>query len=219
MKIYIVGEDPVTYAIIKRVLAHCSKDFEIIAELPARGGQIKSKMTEFNALSSSYPVILLMDLDNNGCAPQFIESMLSQKNKNFIVNVAVDEAEAWLMADRKGFADYFRIKLDDMPSTCNTKQGGRKPVIEMDFTYKSSMYLTHDLIQKSKSNIYIQQLTPKEGAAKGPEYNSCILPFIENSWDIDCARQNTDSLNRMITRIEKLIETIGNNDRMQDQGE
>jgi hypothetical protein len=32
MKVYIVGEDTVTYAIIKKVLAHCSKEFEIIAE-------------------------------------------------------------------------------------------------------------------------------------------------------------------------------------------
>ncbi|MDR3218287.1 MAG: DUF4276 family protein [Dysgonamonadaceae bacterium] len=143
MKVYIVGEDPVTHAIIKRILAYCSDDFEIISELPARGGQIKSKMTEFNVLSSTYPVILLMDLDNNDCAPLFVRNMISNKNENFIFNIAVDEAEAWLMADRKGFADYFRINLDEMPSTYNTKQGGRKSVIEMNFAYKSSMYRKH----------------------------------------------------------------------------
>jgi hypothetical protein len=114
MKIFIVGEDPVTYAIIKRVLVYCSDEFEIISELPARGGQIKSKITEFNNLSSNYPVILLMDLDNNGCAPQYVKDLIPNKNEKFILNVAVDEAEAWLMADRNGFADYFRIKLDDI---------------------------------------------------------------------------------------------------------
>jgi hypothetical protein len=40
MKVYIVGEDPVTSAVIKKVLSYCSGEFEIIAELPARGGQI-----------------------------------------------------------------------------------------------------------------------------------------------------------------------------------
>jgi hypothetical protein len=48
-------------------------------------------------------------------------------------------------------------------------------------------------------------LTPKKEAKKGPEYNSCMLPFIQTGWNIDNARRNTDSLNRMIGRIEHLI--------------
>jgi len=60
------------------------------------------------------------------------------------------------------------------------------------------------LIKKSKNSEYIQQLTPKKNASKGPEYNSCMLPFIQNAWNIDNARQNSDSLNRMILRIEEL---------------
>jgi len=201
MKVYIVGEDPVTYAIIKKVLFYCSADFEIIAELPARGGQVKSKIAEFNKLSETYPVVLLIDLDNNDCAPQLMQQLVKDKNKNFIFNIAVDEAEAWLMADREGFASYFKIKVSDMPSAHQTKQGGRKMLTEMYFAYKSSMYLTHVLIKKSKKSEYIQQLSPKKGAAKGPEYNSCILPFIQNAWNIDNARKNSDSLNRMIIRI------------------
>jgi len=205
MKVYIVGEDDVTLAVIKRALAYCSDDFEIISSLPARGGQVKSKISEFNKLSETHPVVLLIDLDNNDCAPQLIKQLVKDKNDDFIFNIAVDEAEAWLMADREGFASYFKIKINDMPSTHQTKQGGRKALTEMKFAYKSSMYLTHDLINKSKKSEYIQQLTPKKGAAKGPEYNSCILPFIQNSWNIDYARKNSDSLNRMIMRIEKLI--------------
>ena len=111
MKVYIVGEDIVTYSIIKRTLAYCSTDFEIIAELPARGGQVKSKISEFNKLSEFNPVVLLIDLDNDSCAPQLISRLVKNKHNDFIFNIAVDEAEAWLMADREGFASYFKIKL------------------------------------------------------------------------------------------------------------
>jgi hypothetical protein len=207
MKIYTVGEDSVTFAIIKRILAYCSDDFEIITELPARGGQIKSKISEFNKLSATCPVVLLIDLDNCGCAPLLVKQLISNKNNNFIFNIAVDEAEAWLMADREGFADYFKIILEDMPTTHQTKQGGRKILTEMNFAYKSSMFLTHELIKKSKHPEFIRQLTPKKGAAKGPEYNSCMLPFIQNIWNIDSARQNADSLNRMIVRLQNLFDT------------
>jgi len=205
MKVYIVGEDDVTFAVIRRVLTHCSSDFEIISQQPPRGGQVKSKIHEYNKLSETYPVILLIDLDNNDCAPQLLSHLIIDKNNDFIFNIAVDEAEAWLMADRKGFATYFKIKMEDMPSAHQTKQGGRKAHTEMYFSYKSSRYLTHELIQKSRSSEFIQQLAPKKKASKGSEYNSCMLPFIQNAWNIDDARQNSDSLNRMILRIENLI--------------
>ena len=205
MRVYIVGEDEVTLAVIRRVLAYCSADYEIIQNFPARGGQIKSKIFEFNKISETFPVVLLIDLDNDDCAPLLMKKLIKEKNENFIFNIAVDEAEAWLMADRKGFASYFNIKVDDMPSAHQTKQGGKKALTEMNFRYKSSMYLTHELIKKSKNSEYVQQLTPKKNAAKGPEYNSCILPFIQDAWNIDAARQNSDSLNRMILRLEKLI--------------
>jgi len=206
MKVYIVGEDAVSYVVIKKVLLYCSREIEIIAELPARGGQIKQKISEFNKLSESYPVILLSDLDNNDCAPQLLNKLFPKgKNEHFIFNIAIDEAEAWLMADRDGFSKYFYVDIADIPFPIAQKQGGPKALIEMDFKYKSSMFLTHELIRKSKKKELLQQLMPKVGAVKGPEYNSVILPFIENYWDISQARKNADSLNRMICRIERLF--------------
>jgi len=202
VKLFIVGEDAVTYTIIKKILTHCSNNFEIISELPARGGQVKSQIKQYNKLSETYPVILLIDLDNNDCAPQLLNKLISVKNKNFIFNIAIDEAEAWLMADREGFADYFKINLKEIPVACLKKQGGGKALTEMNFSVKSSWFLTHELIKKSRSSEFIQQLTPKPNASKGPEYNPCILPFIENKWNIDNACKNSDSLNRMITRIK-----------------
>lgn len=202
MKVYIVGEDAVTVAIIKKIIAYCSTEIEIITELPARGGKVKSKIDEFNALSNAFPVILLIDLDADTCAPLLLKKLVENKNDNFIFNIAVDEAEAWLMADREGFAAYFGIKLEDMPISHKTKQGGRKELTEMKFDSKSSWFLTHELIKKSGNSGFIRQLTPKDGAAKGPEYNAGILPFIENGWSIDNARNNSDSLDRMIGRIE-----------------
>jgi hypothetical protein len=206
MNVYIVGEDLVTYAIIKRVLAHCSNDFNILSELPARGGQVKSQIDKFNQLALSHPVILLIDLDAETCAPELIKKLIPYKNKNFILNIAVDEAEACLMADREGFADYFKIKIGDIPSSHQTKQGGRKALTEMKFDYKPSLYLTRELVKKIKHAEFKQQLTPKKGATKGPEYNSCLLPLIQNKLNINHACRNTDSLSRMIGRIQDLIQ-------------
>lgn len=48
-----------------------------------------------------FPVILLTDLDADNCAPELKRKLLGglEQAENLVFNVAVDEAEAWLMAD------------------------------------------------------------------------------------------------------------------------
>lgn len=205
MKIYTVGEDAVTREILRRVLAYCSKEFEIISEFPVRGGQIESKLGKYNNLSEKYPVILLTDLDKYNCAPELLANKVPSKNENFIFNVAVYEAEAWLMADREGFAEYFGIKITDMPISSKITQGGSKELPEMEFDYKPSLYLMCELIKKSRNHVFKKQLTPVAGAKKGREYNDCLLPFIQNKWNVKTAAKNTDSLKRMIKRVKNLL--------------
>lgn len=205
MKVYIVGEDDATREIIKRVLDFSSGEFEIISELPSRGGQIKDKIINFNNLSVTYPVILLMDLDEKDCAPTVIQQYFNDKTKNnhFIFNIVIDEAEAWLMADRVNFSAYFRVPIEKIP---NSKQFRNKKefFLEMDFPYKSSLYMVNQIIPHSRKKEFKDQMIPKNGAKKGKEYNTALIPFIRNHWDINNARLNSDSLCRMIKRVDNL---------------
>jgi len=206
--VYISGEDPVTKTVIERLLTYCSSRFKVFKEMPARGGEIKHKIPELNRLSSSKPVILLTDLDATQCAPMLKNSLLAnqEQNDDFIFNIAVDEAEAWLMADREGFAEYFGIPISEIPNAVPQKMGGRKPLTEMEFPYKSSWMFTHDLISKSSKEELKRQIEAQGTAAKGKEYNPAVVPFIKNAWSIDNAMQNSDSLTRMVRRLQALGE-------------
>lgn len=100
--VYIVGEDDVTRHVIYRILSYCGAGrFTVLMELPARGGEIKNKIPNFNQLAMKFPVILLTDLDADNCAPELKRKLLGglEQAENLVFNVAVDEAEAWLMAD------------------------------------------------------------------------------------------------------------------------
>jgi hypothetical protein len=206
MKVYIVGEDEATREIIKRVLNYCSDDFAILMELPARGSQLKQKIPNFNELSKRFPVILLMDLDDKDCAPTIFNHFFrkNEKNDQFIFNIVIDEAEAWLMADRKNFASYFRVPTDSIPIP-KQYRNKKEHYIEMSFPYKSSYYLVKEIIPLSRIKEYKEQMIPKNEAKKAKEYNSALTPFIRSHWDVNNARLNSDSLNRMIIRIENLI--------------
>lgn len=206
IQVYISAEDPVTKAIIRRLLEFCSPRFRVFKEVPARGGEIKQKIEALNALAKSHPVILLTDLDATACAPMLKDDLLAGlvQSPDFLINIAIDEGEAWLMADRKGFAAYLKVEEAAIPTSSRQKMGGRTPVTEMDFPVKSSWMLTHSIATKSKSEELRSQIVAQGKAAKGKEYNPAMLPFIRNHWDITEAMKNSDSLTRMVGRLKKL---------------
>lgn len=206
MDVFIVGEDPVTRAIIYRLLKDYAPGIKVIQSLPARGGEIKSKIVSFNHLASSYPIILLSDLDTDPCPPIAKSNLLKDVTDvatDFIINIAVDEAEAWLFADREGFARYFEVPLESVPESSLQKLQGMKPRIEMAVPVKSSFYLTHTLIELS-SNSTLRNQVYSSSSCKGKEYNSALLPFVSNYWNPEEARKNAYSLERMIQRICEL---------------
>ncbi|MBQ8100865.1 MAG: DUF4276 family protein [Paludibacteraceae bacterium] len=205
--VYISAEDSVTIAIIKRLLAFTSPRFKVFKNIPARGGEIKSKIQELNKLSETRPVVALLDLDANACAPILKQSLLqgNAQNIDFIFNIAIDEAEAWLMADKVGFARYFGISQQLIPDSSMQRMGGMKLVQELDSPMKSSLQLTHQIMPSSINAELRVQMMAQGKAAKGKEYNSAIVPFIDEVWDVTAASANSDSLRRMVKRLKNLI--------------
>lgn len=212
MDLYLVGEDDACKAVIYRVIDFCSisrkTPLKVILELPARGGEIKSKIKNFNILSANTPVVLLTDLDNNGCPPSYISTLMKgdKKNDNFVLSIAVDEVEAWLLADRTGFARYFGVETGLIPLPSLIKMQGRVEKKEIECRCKTSFHIVTKILPYSRNKSLIEQLTPRPGATKGPEYNSAMLPFIQEYWSIENAVQNSDSLQGMINRIFRLID-------------
>ena len=209
-QVYIVGEDEVTAAIVRRILTDYAPSLNVKGVLPERGSQIKNYIQRFNRLSMTTPVILLTDLDTADCAPFLKEKLLEgiEAEPNFIINIAVDEAEAWLMADRENFADYLCVDKNVMPEAVLTNQGGMKKCIEMAIPAKASYYLTHTLVFKSKNEEVKSRIGSTGRKCKGKEYNSALVPFIITKWDIEAARLNSDSLSRMIRRIKQLEQRL-----------
>ena len=180
----------------------------VVGELPARGSQVKAKIPNFNLLAETIPVILLTDLDEEPCGPIGKSNLLGTivQKPNFVINIAVDEVEAWLMADKEGFARYFGIPIAQMPISTMQKMSGRKALPEISVSVKSSWLFTHSLMQRSthaerKAQVAV---SPTDKNCKGKEYNTAVVPFIQNVWNPEVARVASDSLNRMIVRLGKI---------------
>lgn len=204
--IFLAGEDDVTKACIKKIIYHCDPETVIITDLPARGGQLKSLINQFNRLSLDNPVILLTDLDNNSCPPELISKLFQGivKEPDFVFNIACDEAESWLMADKENFCNYFGIPIQAIPGIVNIGSALR-PYHELGFPVKSSFYLVNNIIPLSNQDKTIKMMAPAKGSYKGPEYNSAITPFITNHWNIENASVNSDSLRKCVSRITRTL--------------
>lgn len=206
--LYIASEDEVTKRITEKLLSKYCRDYYVINNFPYRGGGLKKLIPSLNNLAADRVVVLLMDLDTEDCPPSLKAKMFNglTKEDNLFFNIAVDEAEAWLMADAQNFAAYFGLDVKDIPQSALIKQGGPRTVKEIDCKMKSSFYLTHELAPNSSKREIRESVAvnPFLTACKGENYNAPIIQFIENFWDPETARQNSDSLNRMIERIKTI---------------
>lgn len=200
MEIDIVGEDPVTQSIIERLLKEYRTDITIKNRLPARGGLIQSLAPKYNVLGS--PIFLLTDLDTYSCPPELIRKWFGKENisDELLFRIAQEEAETWLMADRKGFSKWLSVdeNLIPEPKLIDKKKG----ISEIVFPMKPSLFMMMKIASQSTNAKLKEDLTPKKGAGKGPAYNSAILPFIENKWNIENAASNSYSLTKAIRRLK-----------------
>lgn len=204
--VYIVGEDEVTRAIIVRIIQEYAPHLSIIQYIPARGSEIKSKINKLNRVALQSPVVLLSDLDTDPCAPiakNHLTNGVFPISPEFVISIAVDEAEAWLLADTNGFASYFGIPIEQMPNCSLQSFLGPRRRMEMSIPMKSSYYITHHLINHSSKGQLKAQIFATT-SCKGKEYNEAIIPFIRTKWNISAARQKSYSLDGMIKRIQRI---------------
>ena len=198
--VFISGEDDATRAVIRRLVSDYNPKLHIIQSLPAA--------MYLHGVVNQYPIILLTDLDDDPCAPIGKTNLLNgiTQSSGFVINIACDEVEAWLMADTEGFANFFGIPLTEMPKFLPQKMQGRKPLSEISLNVKSSWHFTHQLAHLStKSDVRAQVSVPlNDKTCKGKEYNTAVVPFIEKVWKPETGRLVSDSLNRMINRIQGL---------------
>lgn len=199
MKVDIAGEDEVTRAVLLRLLTELRPDIEVNKVLPARGSQLKILAPKYNLLNS--PVILLTDLDQYDCPPSLLSDWLPgvTLNRNLLFRIAYGETESWLMADRTGFSGWMGTEpeLIPIPQTIDRI----KDIREIVFPYKPSLFMMREIASKSKSKAIREGMVPKDGAKKGPLYNSTLVPFIQNIWDFHSASNHSTSLQRTILKI------------------
>ncbi|NIA30870.1 MAG: hypothetical protein GWP06_13270 [Actinobacteria bacterium] len=111
MYINLVVEDDVHSNILKKVLHYCDLELEIVHSFGFKGNAyIKKNLPAFNQAARINPYLVLTDLDRYECPPLLLKDWIHFKvHSNLIFRIAVREAEAWLIADRKNLAFFLGV--------------------------------------------------------------------------------------------------------------
>ncbi len=191
MNIFCAAEDDLSYAVIEKIIRN-EKPGVTTRRLDAKAGGfgiLKRNMRKYINLSKKQKVLVITDLDQNPCAPilvkDWLDGMVCPPGLTF--RVAVREIEAWVLSDREAIAEWMKIPVARIPIRVDEVMDPKVEIIR--------------LAQKAKNQDVKRYLPPASGAKVGTGYNSLLVRFINNNWDIDRAKINSPSLKKAYQRI------------------
>ncbi len=173
----------------------CSEAGVAIARALGEKGKpfLDSRLRAFNHAARYAPWLVLRDLDTDAdCAPALAAALLPAPAPRMVFCIAVREVEAWLLADRGGFARSFGVLRERIPMDPETIEKPKAEIVR--------------LARKSRFRQVREDIVPSPpgGAAVGPGYTVRLTRFAASGWDPRAASRRSASLRRCLARISAL---------------
>jgi hypothetical protein len=188
----IIVEDILSEAVMQRLLAKVGYTGGVTFRITHGNGMIRKNMEKYKGASQVIPHIVLIDLDRYSCPlALFHDWSVGALPTSMLLRIAVREAEAWLLADRKGIADFLHAALEKVPSNPELVKDPKQAVFSV--------------IRRSRKRRLVEEMVPQPGAHIGPLYNDRMCEFTLKHWRIDIAAANAPSLRRSLSRISDFV--------------
>jgi len=195
LEIALVVEDVLSLVLMEKVLAHTERGYSVLRPLVERGvGNIRKSVTKYVNASRALPHVVLTDLDQIRCAPLLREQWgVTDLPKNMLFRVAVRESEAWVLADRVGFAGFAGIPVNKVPAAPEILADPKQELV--------------NLVRRSRNKRLAAELVPAQGSAVsiGPLYNERLSQFVRETWSMEAAMANSPSLARTVSRLQNFM--------------
>ena len=193
--IILAVEDDLSETVLRVILEQSNKKYDVVACYGRRGREyLRKMMNAFNSASRNFPHLVLTDLDSVDCPMMLINEWLPYpKNSKLIFRIAVREVEAWVMADRRAFADFLGIKVHLVPEQLDQVEDPKK--------------LLFELTRKSRNRELKESILPLSGGISkvGPDYNGQLGFFVKEFWRVNLAIGHSLSLERANRAILNFI--------------
>jgi hypothetical protein len=194
MNIYYCVEDPLSRAVVERLLQSLISNLYLTELQPNQGGFscIKKKFSNYCTLAYHSHVFILTDLDRAECPPSLRTNWINGAGlseplpEKMIFNIAVAEVEAWLLADHVNLSNYLGVPTH---------------LLSGDTEITDPKELLLHCVRQHGNREARNELLPTGNATVGLGYNAHLSRFAMERWDFNEASQRNASLNRAVERI------------------
>ncbi len=197
IRICLATEDALSEAAAEKLLTTSGRPIEIERRLRKDGyGYLKTNLPKFNQVAANVmPVFLLTDLDKANCVVEFMQDWRNglELSERLLFRVAVREVEAWLMADRRAFADWLELSVDIIPIAPECLDDSKRELL--------------NLVKRSKQHELREMILPngKSRSKIGLGYNTELTRYVREYWNPLTAAASAPSLARAIKKIETVL--------------
>jgi len=187
-QILVIGEDKLCCTLGERLVAAALPTWKLAAPPIDTGGITKlvpNLPRYIQQATHVQPVLCIADTDNK-CAKKLLSAWRPSHTPNsFLLRLAVTEAESWVLADRRGFADIFRVAMNKLPANLDDEQDPKRLILS--------------LIANSKKRLFRDDMISQSDRSKpGAGYNFHLSTFVRSHWDIQRATEHSPSLRRAL---------------------
>ena len=155
--------------------------------------RLDQRLAAYQNAGRHQPWIVLRDLDVDAeCAPTLLERYRVEQTSLFRLQLAVRAIEAWLLADRQGFARFLSVPVNRVPLDPESIKDPKQYVVQ--------------LARQSRSRAIVGGLVPDPGtsASVGRSYATRLIEFSTCDWDPSSAAIRSPSLSSLIRHLTRL---------------
>lgn len=190
-------EGAVDEAVIRRLVTSVGGYVTRVYLGNGKDGVLKN-LPGYNHAACFAPWVVLLDLDDECCAPPCRQRWLPHPARLMCLRIAVRAIESWLLADRERIADLLRVSVSRVPENPESLPDPKGALI--------------DLARQSRSRRVRNELVPRPAAGRrvGPSYTTQMIAFVqdtERGWRPEIAAVTAaESLDRCLRAIRALVD-------------
>ncbi|MGO1805711.1 MAG: hypothetical protein ACTH0P_11790 [Candidatus Corynebacterium faecigallinarum] len=108
---------------------------------------------------------------------------------SFDLRIACTMIEAWLMADARGFSDFFQVRVGEIPQDPDSLDHAKQSLLS--------------LVKRFGKGSIQDDVVTKDGQT-GPLYTHRLNEFARDHWNVEAAMENSPGLERAVRRLGEL---------------
>lgn len=187
----VVGEDDLSCALGQQLLAQVLPSWKLSrAPINTRGiTKLTPEIPRYVEQSRHVqPVLCIADTDNV-CPVDWLAKWVPHGcPEAFFLRLAVPEAESWVLADRHGISEFFRVSVAQVHTDPEQLSDPKREVLR--------------LAKKSKiRQIREEVVSSTDSSKQGSGYNVHLGVFVRQTWNALRAAERSSSLRRAIRRL------------------